>query len=107
VIPAPSSPTRRWTRHKPGQAAHGTCKLTLTIGGTDYALLRIPCDAADATALFRLRKRDPGAATYYVSASPDGRVDCSCADFLFRHSQPGDAGCKHVRALRATGLLRP
>jgi hypothetical protein len=43
---------------------------------------------------------------YTVADTGDGAT-CDCPDFLFRHDGHDQTGCKHVRALRALGLLDP
>jgi hypothetical protein len=93
---------RRPVNRKPARPAHGTCRLTLTINGTSYALRRIPCDPGAALRAYRLRKAD--GTTYHVAATEHGAV-CDCPDFTFHRDGIDPEGCKHVKALRATGLL--
>lgn len=86
------------------QARPETCRLTLTIGRRAYAVRRIKADAREfgITRAYRLRRTD-AAECYSVARTLDG-FTCDCADATFRHPE-GNAGCKHVRALRAWGLL--
>jgi hypothetical protein len=53
--------------------------------------------------VWRLRKAD--GTTYTVADTIDGAT-CDCGDFVFRHDGHG-THCKHVRALRALGLIDP
>jgi len=82
--------------------AHGVARLTLHINGTSYALRRIPADPSIALKAFRLRKADGTA--YYVAATEHGPV-CDCPDFTFHRDGIDPAGCKHIRALAAVGLM--
>jgi hypothetical protein len=82
--------------------AHGTCRLTLTINGTSYAVRPNPADSFAAVKAFRLRKAD--GTTYDATQTIHG-VECDCPDFIFHREGIGGAGCKHVKALVARGLL--
>jgi hypothetical protein len=55
-----------------------------------------------AAAAFRLRK--PDGAAYDVALTEHG-PNCSCPDFTFSREGKDPAGCKHLKALRAWGLL--
>src|SRR5690242_17481677 len=89
-------------RRRPARPAHGTCRLTLTINGTAYAVRPVPADPSAALQAFRLRKGDGTA--YYVARQPHG-CECDCPDFIFHRDGLDPAGRKHVKALRACGLL--
>ena len=78
-----------------------TCRLTLSIRGTDYALRPVPSEDGRA---WRLRK--PDGTTYDVAETRWGPV-CDCPDATWRREGLDPAGCKHVRALRALGLINP
>jgi hypothetical protein len=95
---APRHPVNR----KPARPAHGTCRLTLTINGTTYALRRIPCAPGAARRAFRLRKAN--GTTYHVAATVHGAV-CDCPDFTFHRDGIDPQGCKHVKALSVVGLM--
>src|SRR4051794_25992497 len=84
------------------KAAHGTCRLTLTINGTRYSVRPILADSSVALKAFRLRK-DAGT-VYNVTKTAYGN-QCECGDFLFRREGLDPQGCKHVKALVACGLL--
>jgi hypothetical protein len=57
---------------------------------------------SEVTRAWRLRKAD--GTTYTVADTTDG-ASCECADQVFRHEGEYTPGCKHIRALRALGLL--
>lgn len=82
-----------------------TCRLVLTIRGTEYLVRGIPAAAFGATTrAFQLRKA--GTATvHHVAETIHGPI-CDCPDFIFRHDGIDPKGCKHIRALRALGLIR-
>jgi hypothetical protein len=77
------------------------CRLTVTIRGESYTVRPVRAEAEDVIKAWRLRKADGTA--YDVADTADGQV-CDCADHVYRHDGQGTA-CKHVRALRALGLL--
>jgi hypothetical protein len=86
VQSAPTTPVR-----------HGLCRLTLTIDGTDYKLTKAP----DARACWHLKKRSgPRAGVVYSVLTHKNVVSCTCYD-----SVNTGAVCKHVRALKALGLV--
>ena len=79
------------------------CRLTVHIRGDAYAVRIIEADPdADVSKLIRLRKADGTA--YHVARTAHGAT-CDCADQTFRHEGRDGSGCKHIRALRAVGLL--
>jgi hypothetical protein len=51
---------------------------------------------------FQLTKPDGG--SYDVAQSHHGPI-CDCPDFIYRRDGLDPAGCKHVRALVACGLI--
>src|SRR5262245_39696790 len=68
----------------------------LRLNGTAYAVER-------HDRVVRLEKRDGTA--YDVARQLDGHT-CSCPDFTKRHAElPGTLGCKHIKGLRAVGML--
>jgi hypothetical protein len=84
--PAPTPPVR-----------HGTCRLTLTIDGTEYRLSRSPA----ARAAWHLKKRSgPRAGAVYCVLTHKNIVSFTC-----QYSIRSGAVCKHVRALQALGLV--
>ncbi len=84
------------------EPAHGTARLTLTINGTSYTLRRIPCDPSAALRAWRLKKND---GTHYNVAATEHGPCCDCPDFTFHRDGIDPAGCKHVKALAAVGLM--
>jgi hypothetical protein len=81
--------------------APDTCRLTCTIRGVSYTVRPIRPETSDVVRAWRLRKAD--GESYTVADTADGQV-CDCADHVYRHDGNGTA-CKHVRALRALGLI--
>jgi hypothetical protein len=94
---APRRPVNRNVR-----PAHGVCRLTITINGTNYGLRRIPADPSIALRAWRLRKAD--GTTYNIAVTPHG-PECDCPDFAFHRDGIDPDGCKHINALNAVGLL--
>jgi hypothetical protein len=86
---------------KPAKRAVG---LVLTIQETSYALRPLACDPISASRAFRLRKSD---GTLYDVSQTDFGPACDCPDFVFRRDGLDPAGCKHVQALAAHGLIEP
>lgn len=82
--------------------APDTCRLTITIRGEHYTARPLPASTGDVARVWRLRKAD--GTTYDVADTADGAT-CECGDFVFRHDGLDQTGCKHVRALRALGLI--
>jgi hypothetical protein len=90
---------------KPARARPAdTCRLSITIRGTAYTARPIRPETSDVIRAWTLRKGD--GEPYTVADTIDGST-CDCADFVYRHDGQDQAGCKHVRALRALGLLDP
>jgi SWIM zinc finger len=84
--PAPAPPVR-----------HGTCRLTLTIDGTPYRLSKSP----SARAAWHLKRlSEPRKGQVYCVLTHHRIVTCSCPDSIMN-----GAVCKHVRALKALGLV--
>jgi hypothetical protein len=81
--------------------AHGVARLTLHVNGA-YALRRIPCDPDAALEAWRLRKDD--GTTYHVARTGFGPT-CDCPDWTFHRDGLDPGGCKHIKALIATGLM--
>jgi len=77
-------------------------RLILWIGDTLYAVRQISCDPIIADRAFRLFKSD--GTIYDVIQAPFG-AECDCPDFLFRRDGLDPAGCKHIQALVAQGLI--
>jgi hypothetical protein len=88
--------------HLGGHPAHGTCRLVLTINGTDYVVRPVLADSSIALKAFRLRKEDGTA--YDVALTAHG-LQCDCPDFLFHRDGLDSDECKHLKALVACGLL--
>jgi hypothetical protein len=80
----------------------GPSSLLLIIDRTVYFVRALRCDATLARRAFRLHKAD---GTLYDVAQTDHGPRCDCPDFIFRRDGIDPAGCKHVQALVAQGLL--
>jgi hypothetical protein len=84
----------------PPPVRHGTCRLTLRIGGTEYRLRPMPAPPGFRK-VWTLRKIGEFATATYSVAQPKGEpVGCTCPD----HEQRGSV-CKHIMALAALGLI--
>ena len=83
-------------------AASPSSQLLLVINQTVYGVRPIPCDPSDTFRAFRLNKPD---GTLYDVAQTRFGVECDCPDFIFRRDGLDPAGCKHVKSLRAEGLI--
>ena len=84
--PAPAPPVR-----------HGTCRLIVIIDGTEYRLTRSP----SARAAWHLKRlAEPRKGTVYCVLTHKCVVTCTCPDSI-----TNGAVCKHVRALKALGLV--
>jgi hypothetical protein len=94
---ATKTKTSKATTKAPG----GTCGLTLRINGESYRVRPIPAEFGVMRA-FRLTKRS--GEFHDVSHQVYGH-ECTCGDFVFRRDGIDPAGCKHIRAARAVGLL--
>ena len=78
------------------------CSLTLRIGETAYNVRPVATVETVEVKAFHLTRE--GSPPYRVSQTDRG-FRCSCPDAQYRHGDPDDAGCKHVRAMRAVGLV--
>ena len=90
--------------HKPIRPAHGKCRLTLTINGTSYVVRPITADPSIADQAIRLRKAD--GTVYHVTRHVYG-AECDCPDFTFNRDGYDPDGCKHIKALVASGMIAP
>ena len=88
------------TRKAP-KPASGKCGLTLRINGTRYRVRPLPADFGGMRA-FRLTKPD---GEFHDIAREIHGLSCTCGDWVFRRDGIDEAGCKHVRAAVAVGLL--
>ena len=73
--------------------------ITLSINGTAYA---VRPNAGAAVRAFRLRKSD---GTVYDVARTEHGLTCDCPDYMFHRDGIDPAGCKHIKAMVACGLL--
>ena len=80
----------------------GPARLTLTIRQTAYDVHGLTVSPDVARKAFRLGKPD---GTLYDVAETTYGPACDCPDFIFRREGIDPAGCKHVKALVACGLL--
>ena len=76
--------------------------LFLAINQTVYGVQALPTVLPEATKAFRLNKAD---GTLYDVAQTRYGPQCDCPDFIFRRDGLDPAGCKHVQALVAQGLI--
>jgi hypothetical protein len=88
------------TRTKPKPA--DTCRLTVHIRGVAYSVRPVNPESDDVIRAWRLRRAD--GTSYVVAETADGAT-CECGDQVWRHEGLDRVGCKHVRALRALGLI--
>jgi hypothetical protein len=79
-----------------------TSRLFLAINRTVYDVRPVRCPPEHAARAFRLIKAD--GTLYDVAQTPFG-AECDCPDFIFRRDGIDPAGCKHVKALVANGLI--
>ena len=79
------------------------CRLTIEINDVAYRVspIRVPREFG-ARRAYRL-KRD-AQAVHHVIEQIHG-TECSCGDFVFRRDGIDPRGCKHIKALKAVGLL--
>jgi len=85
------------------RAGASRSQLLLVINGTLYHVHSLGGGATSVTHAFRLKKAD---GTIYDVAQTHFGPECDCPDFIFRRDGLDPAGCKHVRALIAQGLIR-
>ncbi|HWE36112.1 MAG TPA: hypothetical protein VG406_06015 [Isosphaeraceae bacterium] len=84
--------------------ARSDWSLTLTINGVGYVVQPLPCRDFGAQKAFRLAKQAADGAIYDVCEHDFG-AECDCPDFEFHRKGIDPAGCKHIQAVRACGLL--
>ncbi len=77
-------------------------QLFLAIQRNIYLVRPLACDGGEAVRAFRLNKAD---GTLYDVEQTRYGPRCDCPDFIFRRDGLDPAGCKHVRALVAYGLI--
>lgn len=88
----------------------GTARLTLTVNVetqkkavlTHYQLQLIPSHPEMGYPAWRLTKSD--GSHYEVLLTQDGPI-CNCADYIYRREYSAEPMCKHLKSLRAVGLL--
>jgi hypothetical protein len=76
--------------------------LVLVINQTFYRVRALHGESGAEDRAFRLNKAD---GTLYDVAQTRYGPRCDCPDFVFRRDGIDPAGCKHVRALVAEGLI--
>jgi hypothetical protein len=102
ATPAPSKLARPDQIRRRVKTPHGVCRLTLDINGTAYAAIPNRGASELASRAFRLKKGD--GTIYDVAATAHG-VTCDCPDYFFNRQDKDVNGCKHVKAMKACGLL--
>jgi hypothetical protein len=95
-----ASKTRPKPEPKPKPA--DVCRLTVHIRGVCYSARPVEPECDDVARAWRLRLAD---GTAYTVAETVHGATCECGDFVWRHDGKDAAGCKHIRALRALGLI--
>jgi hypothetical protein len=96
--------SRKATRTPAKPRPADVCRLTVTIRGESYTVRPIRPGTSDVVRAWRLRKAD--GTTYDVAETIHG-ASCECGDQTFRHEGQDQLGCKHIRSLRALGLIEP
>jgi hypothetical protein len=81
---------------------HGVCRLTIQINDTAYAVIPNRGASELVSRAFRLKKGD--GTIYDVAATAHGPT-CDCPDYLFNRQDKDVNGCKHIKAMKACGLL--
>ena len=83
----------------------GTCGLTLSLNGTRYHLTPLPVQpGTGCRRIWRLTKSD--GEVYDVAEHRNGRLECTCASFIFDHDgHPEHPHCKHMASLLSLGLI--
>jgi hypothetical protein len=76
----------------------------LFISGKAYNVQPIHGEDAEIMKAFRLRKFD--GTEYDITQTVDG-ISCDCPDFTFRREAIDPSGCKHIKAVVASGLIDP
>jgi hypothetical protein len=80
-----------------------TCRLTITIRGADYRVRPVRNEAfAGSGRAWSLRKLGTDTRHHVVETIHGPK--CDCGDQTWRH-EGRETSCKHIRALRATGLI--
>lgn len=86
----------------PAKSGCRASHLFLMINETFYSVHPLACEAPAQDRAFRLNKAD---GTLYDVAQTRHGPQCDCPDFVFRRDGLDPAGCKHVQALVAQGLI--
>lgn len=79
-----------------------TSHLLLVINETVYRVRRLRGDPLSVVRAFQLKKAD---GTLYDISQTQFGPECDCPDFIFRRDGLDPAGCKHVKAMVAEGLI--
>ena len=98
-------PTHHTDGPRATPAKTGGCReshLFLMINETVYAVRSLTLETPATDRAFRLNKAD---GTLYDVAQTRHGPRCDCPDFIFRRDGLDPAGCKHVQALVAQGLI--
>ena len=103
-MPATAKAAATRTRKPAKPRPSDTCRLTVHIRGVAYSAFPIEAPAhGPGRRDWRLCNVANGK-VYDVAETPHGPT-CDCGDFTFRREGIDPAGCKHVRALTAFGLI--
>lgn len=80
-----------------------TLSHTINIDGTSYEVQSLR-PGQDHLTLTRTLRTGDGLMVYHIDRDTDGRLKCSCPDFVLRASAEGRP-CKHIHAATTLGLL--
>jgi hypothetical protein len=102
--------TSRPTQPELIESAHGRCNLIVEIARdrheepTQYILRPADTPPGVIGAVWLTKRHDGPPTVYLVRRYRDGRIDCDCADAIYRRCDTPTL-CKHGAALRALGIL--
>jgi predicted RNA methylase len=104
MAPASQDRGRVTSYGRRGDGLLGMTRLTVAIDGTAYRLEVVPVpDHSEAYCHYALTK--PDGTRYGVSLPIGDYPTCCCEDYHYRREHLDPTGCKHIRSLRALGLL--
>jgi hypothetical protein len=97
---ATATSTKKTSKSDP-KAPTGLCGLTLRINSEPYKVRPLPAEFGGLKA-FRLTKTD---GTFHDVSRGAYGMECTSGDFVWRRDGIDPEGCKHIRSVRACGLL--
>lgn len=83
--------------------------LVLVINRVPYVVHKLSAHPGVADVAWRLRKlgRKRKEALEYDVHQKGSYAECTCPDWVYYRHHIDREGCKHIRSLRTTGLLKP